>query len=331
MAEPNGRRTSPRKKPNNSPSFLGKPKPGEGPGASQDDVAAEPQGARVEMLDPKIITWPEGRITSEYDEEKAAALRQSMTELGQQDAVGVVEMEDGTYEGSAGMNRCMAAIQSGAAEILCVVRRGTHRDVVKGNLATSINQSRANPLSEVEGIAHAFQDEGFDVEELVGITGKSTAWINDRLEISQSSPAVKQCLEEGQIAIGHAALLARVEDPTVQEEMLSLQLRNGWTIGQLEEQLRGDQSGTDSTTTTRARNAGNRGPVACHYCKEEHGPAEVQKVSVCSGCASKVLPAPVGDGEVAVQVELLREAEAVLAGTQAGAGLAERISALVEI
>ena len=36
--------------------------------------------ARVEMLDPKEIKWPEGRITSEYDEEKAPALRQSMAE-----------------------------------------------------------------------------------------------------------------------------------------------------------------------------------------------------------------------------------------------------------
>ncbi len=69
-----------------------------------------PAAARVEMLDPKEIKWPEGRITSEYDEEKASALRQSMAELGQQDAVGVMELPDGTFEGASGKNRCEAAI-----------------------------------------------------------------------------------------------------------------------------------------------------------------------------------------------------------------------------
>ncbi len=83
-----------------------------------------------------------------------------------------------------------------------MVRRGSHRDVVQANLATSVNQSRANPLSEVQGIASAFHDEGFSVDELVSVTGKSPGWVDDRLKIAQASPVVQQCLGEAEIAKG---------------------------------------------------------------------------------------------------------------------------------
>ena len=290
-------------------------------------------GARIEWIDPRSITWPDSRITSEYDEGKSAALRQSMAELGQQDAVGVVELDDGSYEGAAGMNRSLAAIESGAAQVLCVVRQGTHRDVVKANIATSVNQSRANPLSEVEGIANAHYSEGFDVEELVLITGKSAGWVEDRLLISQTSEAVKQCLWDGQIAIGHAALLARVEGQTAQEEALGLNLRHGWSVRELEDYLRGsrDGEGEPAGEGPRTRQRTPRGPMVCNYCAVEHDPSEVQRVVVCKECADKVGPHPtaVQEGEVAASVELLREAEGVLAGSQAGASLAERISVLI--
>ena len=295
-----------------------------------DGIAA---GVQIEWLDPKVITWPEGRITSEYDEEKAAALRNSMVELGQQDAVGVVQLEDGTYEGSAGYNRCMAAVESGAQTILCVVRSGTHRDVVKSNLATSLNQSKANVMDEVEGIAHAFYDEGFLMEELVLTTGKSESWIEERLLIHNASPVVQQALRDSMIAIGHAVRLANLDGHPAQGETLHLQLQHGWSLRELEDYMRGPgqdgaaSGGGDGQRSPRTR---QQQPVACKYCDLEQVPSEMSKINVCNDCAGKlkINPAP-ADG-VVVPVEWLREAEGVLAGTQAGAGLAERIGVLLE-
>ena len=328
---PKTRRESPRKEAPRNPGPES-PLPGSELNAGGESTP-DRTAARIEWLDPRAITWPDSRITSQYDEEKSAALRQSMAELGQQDAVGVVQLEDGSYEGAAGMNRCQSAIEGGAAQVLCVVRQGTHRDVVKANIATSVNQSRANPLSEVEGIANAHYSEGFDVEELVLITGKSAGWVEDRLLISQASQAVKQCLWDGQIAIGHAALLARVEDQVAQEGALGLQLRHRWSVRELDEHLRGsrDVEGQPAGEGPRTRQRTPRGPMVCNYCAVEHDPSEVQKVVVCKGCADKVGPhaTAVREGEVAASVELLKEAESVLAGSQAGASLAERISVLI--
>lgn len=324
------RRASSRRSP---PSPGGRPGPGLGPPNQAPAGGAPVAGVRIELLDPKIIVWPEGRITSEYDEERAEALRRSMAELGQQDAIGVVELEEGVYEGAAGMNRCMAAIESGAAQILCVVRRGTHRDVVKANIATSVNQSRANPMSEVEGIANAHYNEGFGFPELLAVTGKSERWIEDRLAISRASPVVKECLRDGRIAIGHAVVLAGIEDHTRQEEALQGQLVHGWTVRELEEHLRGPGgpggNGAPGAPDGR-RQPRVRGPLVCSYCGIERDRAEVQTLTVCGACAGRLKGSPLREDEVAALLALLEEAQAVLAGSQAGAPLAERIAELVE-
>ena len=322
MAEPkNRRRTSPR-----SGSKPTAPEPATN---GDEPVPTDTGGVWIEMLDPNVIRWPESRITSEYDEEKTVALRQSMAEV-QHDAVGVVLLEDGTYEGSAGYNRCMAAVANGAAKIRCEVRHGSRRDVVMVNIANAVNQSKPNPLSEVEGIANAYYNEGVGIEDLVRTAGRNSDWVEARILISQASPAVKQRLGEGTITIGHATLLANVEDQAVQEQALGLLMARGWTVRELGEYLLSGNREVEPRATRAPRTP--QGPKPCNCCKVELAPAELLTVTVCTGCAGRLGPDAVlvREGEVAVPVELLREAERLLAGSQASAPLAERIGTFLE-
>ena len=315
------RRTTPRTSGNQTPSA---PEP--------TDPTGPAGGARIEWLDPRDIKWPDGRITSEYDEEKSAALRLSMEQLGQQDAVGVVQLEDGTYEGAAGMNRSLAAIATGASTVQCVVRQGSHKDVVFSNLA-SVNQSKPNPRNEADGIANAVNNEGLSVEDVVSIVGRSPEWVEDRLQIAEASLTVKQSLEEGVITVGHATLLAEMEGHGAQEEMLQQLLAHGWTVKEMDDAIsppipgaNGAQGDGAGTRTPQQRSP--RGPQTCRYCQEEYPAAEVQTLTVCNECARNVQRIPAGT--VPVPIEWLKEAEPVLAATQAGAPLAERITALLE-
>ena len=327
MTQPRDKKTSRRSSPRSSGSSSN---PGNGsatftgPGDQSDGLPA-PQGVRVEHLDPRIIEWPEVRITSEYDQEQAEALRRSMAELGQQDAVGVIQLEDGTFEGASGMNRCMGAIELGSETILCVVRPGSHRDGVVANLATSINQSRANPLSEVEGIANARFVEGLGIDELARITGMSPDWVEERILISKAGDMVLQCLGDRRIAIGHAGLLARVEDPAARDEALTMVLRHRWSVAELTEFLRGPGESSGPRTPRQPRQVG---PKRCHFCEPEHDAAKVQTLTVCNDCVPRI--ATLAVGEVPVAVVLMREAETALAASPETAPLAEQIATLLE-
>lgn len=304
-----------------------------------DGVPPGNSGEWLEYLDPRIIVWPTIRITSQYDDESTASLRRSLEEDGQEGTVIVTLLEDGTYEGADGMNSCLASVESGTARIRCFVRRGSHRDVVKANLAMALNQSRPNPLSGAEGIANALYEEGFSLPELMTTTGKSEQWIEDRLSINEASPAVKQCLGDGTIAIGHALVLAGLVEHADQEETLSLQLTHRWTVKELEDHINGTggEAAGQAQTGPRAR---DRKPLTCSYCGKEQDPAQVQTLTVCQGCMETVGPGPdrsrfyrLEDGElvaVTVTAEFLREVAVFLAGSQAGAPLAERISELME-
>ena len=273
-------------------------------------------------MDPNFIQWPEVRITSSYNEEEAEDLRRSLTK-GQEDAISVVQLEDGSYGGAAGYNRCLAAMENGN-QILCVIRQGTHRDVVKGNLATAVQQNRPNPLNEVLGVAHAHQEEGFGLDELVDILGKTPEWVLDRIMISYASPVVLQCLGEQRIAIGHASLLAGLEEHADQDEALQMVLLHAWTVKDLEQHLKG---GPPQSAPVRQGSRAAQGPQVCVRCSVEHAPSDVLKVTVCKECAAMPV---LGADQAAVPVELLKEIEDLLAGSQAGAPLAERLAAVRE-
>ena len=293
--------------------------------AAPDPAAENPNKAWLEWLDPRVIVWPERRIRSEYDAGKIAELGQSLADGGQEEAINVRLLESGDYEGAAGENRCMAAIEKGLTEVLCLVRRGSHRDVVEANLSTAINQEQANPLSVVDGIGEAYSQVGLSIDEICRKTGRSQAWVEDRLAIYEASPAVKLCLEKGIIGIGHAALLARIEDLNDQEKMLHQLRTYGWSIKQLEEQIRGgaDDGGHEPTQPSGTR---QRRAQSCKGCGTEN--SEVQAVTVCEGCLAGLTKTP--EGHVVAPVETLRELETYLAGSPEGAPWATRVNQLLE-
>ena len=150
-------------------------------------------GAELVWLDPHDITWPDVRITSQYREGEADALRMSIEDLGQQQPIGVYRV-DGQYIGADGMNRCQAAAARGDTKILCIVRDGEQKDVLLSNIATALLRGHTNPLSTVETLWRAYQEQGVEIAELAMTSGKTVAWVEKMLSISQASPAVQQAL-----------------------------------------------------------------------------------------------------------------------------------------
>ena len=180
----------------------------------------------MEWIDPKLIEWDPELNTSE-------------PEPGHEGVVDVILLPDGTYEGAYGKKLCEEAITLGRPLVLCVVQRGTREDVVEASMAVSLNQNlpKPDPLKGVEWVKNANLNLGWNKSRIIRVSGRSAKWVNDRLLISKASPAVKQCLEEGTIRLGNAALLAGIKDLEQQEQMLLKLLTYGWTVRKLEEAI----------------------------------------------------------------------------------------------
>ena len=215
---------------------------------------------------------------------------------------------------------------------LCFIRAGSHRDVVLANLRTALNQEQPNPLSEVEGIAHAHHEVGLSLEEIMDASGKAQGWVEDRLIIYEASPAVKENLGDGTIRFGHAAVLARIEVWEDQENMLHQLQTYGWTVKELEDQIRGanlpeqpqDEGQHDVSFTAHNESSRERKPQTCKGCGTG---LELQIAPVCEGCLNAL---SLGEGKMGVLVALLRRAEEALAGSAETVPLAEEIGAVLD-
>jgi hypothetical protein len=252
-------------------------------------------------LDPDVINWPTIRMTSHHDAESAAALAASMAEA-QEEPVGVILLEDGTYEGASGMNRCRVAKEAGV-QVLVLVRRGTHLDAIRANIATATNQGKTNPRTEVEAITDAVE-QGMTAADLMRTTGMSSGWVEDRLLIAKASPVVLDYLGRMRIAIGHAKLIANLEQHADQEEVMAKQLAHNWTVDALAKHLAPPGERTP---------ASSRKLPPCVYCtKVIEDPTDRVQLNACSACAELVGPgkstAVLDDGTLMVPIELLRGA-----------------------
>ncbi len=181
---------------------------------------------RMEWIDPKVINWdPE--------------LNTFKPEHGYDDVVDVIQLPDGTYEGTFGKMVCEEAINLRTPQVQCLVRQGTHVDVVFANLSTAAQQPLSDPLATVEAVGHAYWVMRFNFEEIMASTKRSQRWVEDKLVIYDASPAVKEFLGDGTLRIGHAVLLGNIEGWGAQEKMFHRLRTYGWTVKQLEEEIRG--------------------------------------------------------------------------------------------
>ncbi len=310
----------------NAPTFLGKstisgdgPPPSESPGPEVDT-----SGPHLETLDPNLIQWPEVRISSEYNPAGLQELGDSLAG-GQEDPIIVRQMPNGDYVGAGGMNRCLAAIAQGL-QVEAFVRPGDETDVVHANLRTAVQQSRPNPLSEVQGIASAIFDTGLTVDQVMADTSKSQEWVETRVEISESSPVVLECLGDGTIVLGHAALLAKVRGHEDQEDWLHKVRQYGWSVKELEREL----SGANTEQVSFPATTRNRKTKKCGGCAKEG--EEVQAV-VCEACLVSLRKVMADDGGelVTLPSTWVREAVNLLAGSPEGTAMAERIGELLEV
>lgn len=314
----------------NPPGGTGEPT--DGFGMSWDFTAEDQTAPQLLWLDPRVIIWPDTRITSQYREGEREALSASLEGEGQQQAIGVY-LVDGEYLGADGKNRCLDAIEKGKPQVLCLARQGTVATVRLSNIATSLNHGHANPLGVVETL-WATHQEGIEIEELMAAAGHSKEWVEKMLLIAQASPAVKQALGEEFIALGHAELLSEVEDEGDQERALGLVLQKRWTVAELEEHLSGAPGEDDGEAAAPQRSPAPRSPQVCTVCHVEQQRGTIQTMHVCDGCAAKI--GKPGDGaavEAAVREALpeLRRAKELLMRLPGGTTLAERLGALAEM
>ena len=247
-------------------------------------------------LDPRLIHEPDQRITTQYKPGQAEMLAQSLKVEGQVQPCLVMEIADERYIVD-GLNRLREAIARGDDSIPCILIFGDARGLALKNLTTATLHGFVKPVDVANQLLSLFEVHGMTIPELVATTGHSQGWVEQMLLVGQAPPPVLDALDEELITMGHAHVLAKVEDEEVQSKALHNCLVHRWTVKELEEWIAAQftpvVSEDNGGPASRGPGAG-RNPNACSFCHTEKEPDQVQTLFVCTDCSDRATQAQKG-------------------------------------
>lgn len=236
-------------------------------------------------LDPRVILWPEIRVTAYYQEGQEEMLKANLAVMGQRQPIVVVKMGD-TYIGTDGLHRCQASIERGDDTIPCVVTEGDERDALLNNLVLNSLRGRTKASEQVAVMGELFDSMGVTREELSRRTGHPRAWVDMMLAVSQAAPVVRSFLDQEMITLGHAYAISKVKDPLLQEQVCMWQLVNRVSVKDLEHYIRtvvNPQPASEPPAQPPPTVVPRAEP--CAFCRLLADSASISHVTVCASCA----------------------------------------------
>jgi ParB/RepB/Spo0J family partition protein len=168
----------------------------------------------------KIIPNPENRRVGGFNQAKLEQLAESIRAVGVQQPAVVRRIEhNGEYELVAGERRLRAAKLADLETLPCVVRDIDDITVLKIQTIENLQREDVHPLDEAEGYARLIEKARYDVEVISQEIGKSISYVYQRLKLRDLIPKARDLLINGDIAAGHAILIARLQ-PAQQKEVV---------------------------------------------------------------------------------------------------------------
>jgi ParB/RepB/Spo0J family partition protein len=163
------------------------------------------------------------------DPEALAALADSIRDHGLLNPITVDR--DGThFILRAGHRRLEACKMLGWQTIRAIVRDATPaQDPEAITWAENFHRQDLSPLEEARTLARILKDHGYTHQQLARMLHCSPAWIAGRLALLELPEDLQQLVHSGDLAIGTARQLGRVEDPQHRAYLLQYALRSGAT------------------------------------------------------------------------------------------------------
>jgi ParB/RepB/Spo0J family partition protein len=125
------------------------------------------------------------------------------------------------YEVAAGHRRLRAARAAGIAELPVAVRTMDDREFAEIMITENLQRVDPDPLDEADAYQQLISALDYDVATLATKFGKSETYIRQRLVLTRLADEVRTALGDGAIELGHAVLLARVDEARQRELLLT--------------------------------------------------------------------------------------------------------------
>lgn len=172
---------------------------------------------------------------TDFDDEALSTLAESIKQHGVLQPLLVRPMESGGYQIVAGERRWRAARMAGLEEVPVFIRKLSDQQTMELALVENLQRENLNPVEEALGYKELMETYGYTQEQVARIVGKSRPAVANSLRILGLDSITLKIVRDGEISIGHAKILAGVEDSAKRAELAQKVKRDLLTVRNLEE------------------------------------------------------------------------------------------------
>ena len=139
------------------------------------------------------------------------------------------------YEIIAGERRVKASILAGRETIPAIIRDFTDQDMMEIALLENLQRENLNALEEAQAYKKLIEQLSLTQEELAKRLGKSRSHITNMLGLLTLPEEVKDKIVAGNITMGHARVLSKIEDLEKVKELAEEIVEKNLSVRDLEE------------------------------------------------------------------------------------------------
>ncbi|MCC5830494.1 MAG: ParB/RepB/Spo0J family partition protein [Phycisphaeraceae bacterium] len=207
-----------------------------------------------------------------FDEASLRQLASSIRMQGVMQPVLVLPPDpSGRYILIAGERRWRAAMMAGLEMIPAIVRRLDQRQLAEWALLENLQREDLNPMERAEAFSRLVDQHRLSHEDLAARLGIDRSSVTNTLRLLNLCPEVQEMVRQGQLTLGHARVLASVEDPSTQAQIARTAIEREVTVRGLEQVIRNIRSGdADPEELSAGEQQGGgesraRNPRSAHY------------------------------------------------------------------
>ena len=199
------------------------------PLSSNGDIVRIP----VDMVEPNPY---QPRMS--FDNEALNELADSIRTLGLIQPITVRRKSDDRFQIISGERRFRACRLCNMDMIPAYVMEAYDQGMLEMAIVENIQRENLDPIEVAMSYQRLIDECRLTQEQMAERVGKKRASVTNTLRLLRLPAKVQHDLKVGLISVGHAKVILGVDDPSLQEKLCDLVVRDGLSVRQLEEKLR---------------------------------------------------------------------------------------------